>query len=81
MTDTLTIPEAAEVLKCTEPCARAMCASGRIPARKVGREWRLSRAAVEFWLNGESDHCQYHLGWDAATVAISMEIEALKVTP
>ena len=59
MTDVLKIPEAAKALGCTEACARAMAASRRIPAQKVGREWRFSFAAIMEWLSQPySPKCQ-----------------------
>jgi len=36
----LTVPEAARFLRVSEDVVYRLCASGEIPARRVGRQWR-----------------------------------------
>jgi len=47
----LTAAEAARFLKVSPRTLRELAASGAIPARKVGREWRFSRTALEKWVS------------------------------
>lgn len=46
-TDTVGLPEAAEILGVTREAVRQRAASGSLPATKNGRDWRISRALVE----------------------------------
>lgn len=45
--ETIGVPEAAEILGVTPQAVRQRLASGSIPARREGRDWRIQRAAVE----------------------------------
>jgi excisionase family DNA binding protein len=48
--DVLTLAELAELLRVTPARAAAHARAGDLPGRRVGREWRFSRAAVMAWL-------------------------------
>ena len=56
MCEVLTPREAAELLKVDVQTIRKLCEKGIIPARDVGagryRCWRMTRAALEAWLEG-----------------------------
>lgn len=49
-TDILSIDEVADLFSVHVVTARKLAAEGRIPGRKVGREWRFSRRALIEWL-------------------------------
>jgi len=46
----LTSFEAAEYLKINPQVVEKYFRQGLIPARKVGRQWRISKLALDFWL-------------------------------
>jgi excisionase family DNA binding protein len=46
----LTTAQLAELLQTDEKTVRAIAQKGELPGRKVGRDWRFSRAAVLDWL-------------------------------
>ena len=48
--DVLTVEEAAELLSVSPWTIREQSRLGRLPGRKVGREWRYSRTALLAWL-------------------------------
>lgn len=48
--DVLDIPAAAALLNIHPVTLRKLAASGDVPARKVGREWRFSRPGLHAWL-------------------------------
>ena len=52
----LTFPEAAKFLRVKQPVLKRLVDEGRIPARKVGAEWRFFRGALEAWLSGAKDY-------------------------
>lgn len=54
--DVLTVQETAELLRVSVDDVQALIASGEIPARQLGQQWRLSRTAVLAWLRGEGSH-------------------------
>lgn len=43
----LTADEVAEVIRKSPDYVRRLCASGELPARKLGNEWRIHAAALE----------------------------------
>lgn len=45
----LTIPEVAELLRITERTAYTLAREGKLPAIKVGNQWRVARATLEDW--------------------------------
>jgi excisionase family DNA binding protein len=50
--EVLTAGEAAALLRTDEETVRKMAESGTLPGRKLGDEWRFSRAAILEWLSG-----------------------------
>jgi excisionase family DNA binding protein len=53
--DVLTIGEVADLLRVGEDMVTAMAESGELPGRKLGDEWRFTRAAVLRWLGAEDE--------------------------
>ena len=53
--EVLTAAEAAEILKLHVITVRELACRGKIPARKVGREWRFVRSQLERWLEGREN--------------------------
>jgi|SRR3989338_1408581 len=49
-TQVLTTKEAAEYLKINDQVFEKYLRQGKIPARKVGRQWRISKLALDLWL-------------------------------
>lgn len=49
-TQILTTKEAAEYLKINDQIFEKYLRQGKIPARKVGRQWRISKLALDLWL-------------------------------
>jgi excisionase family DNA binding protein len=49
----LNLAEAAKLIRVSEKTLGAMARDRRIPAQKVGREWRFLLAAIEDWLMGK----------------------------
>jgi len=47
MEELLTIDETALYLRVSESTVRRMVKDGRIPATRIGRQWRVARAALE----------------------------------
>jgi excisionase family DNA binding protein len=50
--DVLSLKKAAEYLDLPESTLYLLAQRGEIPSRKVGRQWRFSRAALDEWLKG-----------------------------
>jgi excisionase family DNA binding protein len=50
-----TLTEAAKFLRVKKPTLQKLAVQGRVPARKIGDEWRFLRSALENWLTGNSD--------------------------
>ena len=48
--EVLTTSQLAELLQVDEAAVRALVRRGDLPGRKIGRDWRFSRAAVLAWL-------------------------------
>jgi excisionase family DNA binding protein len=48
----LTLEGAAELLQLEPDAVAELAASGELPGRRIGDEWRFSRAAVLAWLAG-----------------------------
>jgi len=51
----LNVEEAAELLRLSPYTVRELARTGKIPARKVGKEWRFSREALLRWLEGNDE--------------------------
>lgn len=50
--EVMNVEEASRFLGVNPWTLRAEARLGRIPARKIGKEWRFSRVALLNWLNG-----------------------------
>jgi excisionase family DNA binding protein len=50
--EVLTLAQAAELLQLDPAAVADLAAAGELPGRKIGDEWRFSRAAVLAWLGG-----------------------------
>lgn len=50
--DILTVPEAARYLRCSPATVQRSLHKGQLPGVKVGRQWRLSRPALNAYLRG-----------------------------
>ena len=53
--EVLTQDEAADLLRSDAATVIAMAEDGKLPARKVGDEWRFTRSALLRWLGGEEE--------------------------
>jgi excisionase family DNA binding protein len=51
--DLLTIEEAAEYLRLSKKTTWRWCKSGRLPAFKIGHQWRISKADLEALINAK----------------------------
>ncbi|MDD4573140.1 MAG: helix-turn-helix domain-containing protein [Sphaerochaeta sp.] len=51
--EVLTLQECSRYLKIAESTIYVLARNGRIPAQKVGRNWRFSKNALDKWLAGE----------------------------
>ena len=50
--EVLTLAQAAELLQISPDAVAELAGSGKLPGRRIGDEWRFSRAAVLAWLVG-----------------------------
>ncbi len=48
--DVMTLNEVAEYLRVPRSTLYKLAQEGRIPAQKVGRQWRFRRVVVDHWL-------------------------------
>lgn len=48
--EVLNLPEAAAYLRISEDALQELAAEQRIPARKIGQEWRFLKTALQDWL-------------------------------
>jgi excisionase family DNA binding protein len=53
--EVLTPAQAAVLLQVDEDAVLALAEDGRLPGRRIGDEWRFSRAALVAWLSGTSE--------------------------
>ncbi len=51
--DVLTLEQVADLLEVAEEAVEALAEEGELPGRKIGSDWRFSRAAVLAWLGHE----------------------------
>jgi len=51
--EVLTIKEGAALLKLAEKTVYAMAAAGEIPAFKIRGQWRIKRADLDQWIEGQ----------------------------
>ena len=49
----LTLDEACKYLRLSRPTVRKLFVQGAIPARKVGKQWRVLKAELDRYLKGE----------------------------
>ena len=54
MTELMTLQEVADYLRVTEKTVYRLLKRGRIPAVKVGRQWRFDRKSIDKWLHQNS---------------------------
>ena len=54
--------QAGQLLQLDEKIVLELAESGQLPGRKLGNQWRFSRAAVIAWLSGESGREAHHPG-------------------
>ena len=47
--DFLRIPEVAAILRIAERTAYTLARDGKLPAMKVGNQWRVARSVLEEW--------------------------------
>ncbi len=50
----LTLQQAARLLQISETELAALAATGQLPARQIGNQWRFSRDAIFSWINGDN---------------------------
>ena len=53
--DVLTLSEAASLLRVEDAPLAELAATGAVPARRIGEEWRFSRTAILHWLHSGPD--------------------------
>ena len=53
-----TLKDAASILQIGMTTARQYCREGRLPAFKVGQQWRISRAALEAYILKGGGDCE-----------------------
>ncbi|HEY8394944.1 MAG TPA: helix-turn-helix domain-containing protein [Thermaerobacter sp.] len=78
--EVMTVAEAAAYLRVDERTVRRLLRAGRLPGRKVGREWRLHKAALDRFLAGEEDEALSAEDWKALLRGLE-DIRAGRVTP
>ena len=54
MTELMTVEEVADYLRVTEKTIYRLLKQGKIPAVKVGRQWRFEKARIDEWLHQSS---------------------------
>lgn len=55
MDEIMTIEEVAQYLKMKPQTIYTWAQSGKIPAAKIGKEWRFKRSLIELWFNRHID--------------------------
>lgn len=55
----MNVQEAAEFLRVSPITVRAMLAEQRMPGKRIGKEWRLSRTALIQWLGEPGERKNY----------------------
>ncbi|MDN5200403.1 helix-turn-helix domain-containing protein [Fulvivirgaceae bacterium BMA10] len=55
MNDIMTIEEVARYLKMKPQTIYTWAQNGKIPAAKIGKEWRFKRAIIDEWFNQHID--------------------------
>jgi excisionase family DNA binding protein len=71
----LTLEEAAALLRVSPNTVYKMCREGKIPAAKVGRQWRILETELANWLREEPESVHtLRPGGDADPMPISSRI-------
>jgi len=52
-TDVMTLPELCAFLRISPSTAYRMAEARRLPAFKIGRDWRFERSAINYWMAAE----------------------------
>ncbi|TRZ76501.1 MAG: DNA-binding protein [Bacteroidetes bacterium] len=55
MEDIMTLEEVAKYLKVTPQTIYTWAQDGRIPAAKLGKEWRFRKSVIDRWFNEHMD--------------------------
>ena len=55
----MTVPEAAAFLRVAPATIRVALAAKRLPGKRIGKEWRLSRTALIAWLSEPGEPKNY----------------------
>ena len=55
----LTLPEVAELLKVAEKTVYKMAQKGRLPAFKVGGQWRFQRVDIDSWIEQQKANARH----------------------
>ena len=53
--DVLTLSQAAHILQISDQTARVLCNTSRLPARKVGKQWRVGKAHLSAYLEAPDE--------------------------
>ena len=53
--EVLDVEGAAELLSMGEEAVRRLSRQGKLPGRKVGKEWRYNRSKLLRWIGGEDE--------------------------
>jgi excisionase family DNA binding protein len=54
--EVMTVTEVAEYLQVSEASVRRMLKAKKLPAFKVGQQWRFRKALVDKWMDENSNH-------------------------
>ncbi len=54
--EVMTLPEVAHLLRVDDATVEQVAQSGDLPGRRIGDEWRFSRAAVLAWLDSSQEN-------------------------
>ena len=80
ISEILTRSEAAAFIRVSEKTLGEMARARRIPAQKVGREWRFLRTALEAWLVGDDSGRMKAVPPDEMTIAEPVEQYSLPLS-
>lgn len=76
LAETLTVEEAARLLRLSPYTIRKLARQGRLPGRKVGRSWRFRKDLLLAWLEGRREGPDS--AWlEAALAGLANRLEAL----
>ncbi len=69
MSDVMTLQETAEYLRLHPVTLRSKARKGQIPASKIGRQWRFSRAQLLAWIEQGAELSTEMEDWALAEIA------------